>query len=187
MEEKILIIDAKNGDIESLNTLMTNYKNLVIKIARKYFIIGADLNDVVQEGMIGLFNAFSKFDLNKNVQFKTFATICINRQIISAIKKAYKHAGNDLIDDINLSEIYQNEHIISPEDDFIENENFKVLKNEITQKLSKQENLILNEFLQNLTYEEIANKLNISKKSVDNALTRIRTKLNYLKHTKYGL
>lgn len=181
MEERDLIIKAKNGEIEALNVIMTNYKKLVVKIARKYFIIGADLNDVVQEGMIGLFNAYSNFDLSKNVKFKTFATICINRQIITAIKKAYKHAGNDLIDDLNIAELYPNEQIISPEDDFIENENFKILRNEIKQKLSKQENRILNEFLLNLSYEEIANKLNISKKSVDNALSRIRNKLNYLK------
>ena len=181
MEEKELIEKAKQGDISALNLLMNSYKKLVNKIARKYFIIGADLNDVVQEGMIGLFNAYSKFDITKNVQFKTFATICINRQIISAIKKAYKHANNDLIDDINTTELYSNEKIISPEDDFIENESFKILKEEINQKLSKLERLILSEFLQNSTYEEIAEKLNISKKSVDNALARIRNKLNYLK------
>lgn len=181
MEENELIKMAKNGDEQALNQLMNNYKKLVNKIARKYFIIGADLNDVIQEGMIGLFNAFSKFDMSKEIQFKTFATICINRQIITAIKKAYKHSKNDLIDDISTNELYSNEKIISPEDDFIENENFKILKKEINQKLSKLETQILSKFLQNLTYDEIANSLNISKKSVDNALARIRNKLNYLK------
>lgn len=181
MEEKDLIISAKNGDINSLNALMNNYKKLVNKIARKYFIIGADLNDVIQEGMIGLFNAYSKFDENKNTQFKTFATICINRQIISAIKKAYKHSKSDLIDDVNINELYSNENIISPEDDFIENESFKALTKEINKKLSSLEKEILNEFLLNSSYEEISEKLNISKKSVDNALSRIRNKLNYLR------
>ncbi|MGN1207847.1 MAG: sigma-70 family RNA polymerase sigma factor [Christensenellales bacterium] len=180
MEDWNLITMAKKGDLQALNMLMTNYKKLVNKIARKYFIIGADLNDVIQEGMIGLFNAYSNFDTKKNVKFKTFATLCINRQIISAIKKAYKHANNDLIDDINLNEIYSNDKIISPEDDFIESESFKNLKNEIKQKLSNLEIKILNEFLQNSSYEEISSKLNISKKSVDNALSRIRNKLNYL-------
>ncbi len=181
MDELILISKAKQGDLDALNTLMTNYKKLVNKIARKYFIIGADLNDVIQEGMIGLFNAYSNYNQQKNVQFRTFATICINRQIISAIKKAYKHSKNDLIDDVNLNEIYSNEKIISPEDDFIDHENFKILKDEIKSKLSKLETQILNEFLQNSSYEEIASNLNISKKSVDNALSRIRNKLNYLK------
>lgn len=181
MDELILISKAKLGDLDALNTLMTNYKKLVNKIARKYFIIGADLNDVIQEGMIGLFNAYSNYNQQKNVQFRTFATICINRQIISAIKKAYKHSKNDLIDDVNLNEIYSNEKIISPEDDFIDHENFKILKDEIKSKLSKLETQILNEFLQNSSYEEIASNLNISKKSVDNALSRIRNKLNYLK------
>ncbi len=181
MDELILISKAKQGDLDALNTLMTNYKKLVNKIARKYFIIGADLNDVIQEGMIGLFNAYSNYNQQKNVQFRTFATICINRQIISAIKKAYKHSKNDLIDDVNLNEIYSNEKIISPEDDFIDHENFKILKDEIKSKLSKLETQILNEFLQNSSYEEIASNLNISKKSVDNVLSRIRNKLNYLK------
>ena len=181
MDELILISKAKLGDLDALNTLMTSYKKLVNKIARKYFIIGADLNDVIQEGMIGLFNAYSNYNQQKNVQFRTFATICINRQIISAIKKAYKHSKNDLIDDVNLNEIYSNEKIISPEDDFIDHENFKILKDEIKSKLSKLETQILNEFLQNSSYEEIASNLNISKKSVDNALSRIRNKLNYLK------
>lgn len=180
MDEINLINSARSGNLESLNCLMDNYKGLVNKIARKYFIIGADLNDVIQEGMIGLFNAYSKFDTNKNVQFKTFATICINRQIITALKKAYKHANNDLIDDINYSDLYNSEKIVSPEEDFIENENFKILKSEINNKLSKLEIDILNEFLLNSSYEEISKKLNISKKSVDNALSRIRTKLNYL-------
>ncbi len=181
MDELILISKAKQGDLDALNTLMTSYKKLVNKIARKYFIIGADLNDVIQEGMIGLFNAYSNYNQQKNVQFRTFATICINRQIISAIKKAYKHSKNDLIDDVNLNEIYSNEKIISPEDNFIDHENFKILKDEIKSKLSKLETQILNEFLQNSSYEEIASNLNISKKSVDNALSRIRNKLNYLK------
>ncbi len=181
MEELKLIEKAKSGDTMALNSLMDEYKVLVTKIARKYFIIGADLNDVIQEGMIGLFNAYSKFDTQKNAQFKTFATICINRQIITALKKAYKHAKIDLIDDINQQDLYPNESIFSPEENYIENESFKLLKNEINHKLSKLEIEILNEFLLNSSYEEISKKLNISKKSVDNALTRIRNKLNYLK------
>ena len=92
MEEDIILIkQARNGDENSLNKLMNNYKNLVNKIAKKYFIIGGEFADVIQEGMIGLFNAYNKFDISKNVLFKTFASVCINRQIITAIKKAYKN------------------------------------------------------------------------------------------------
>ena len=160
--------------------LMNNYKNLVNKISRKYFIIGADLNDVIQEGMIGLFSAYQNFDETKNVLFKTFATLCINRQIIKAIKKAYKNINSYLMDDVNAQILNVNTIYVSPEEDFILNEEYKNLKKEINEKLSKLEQKILFEFLENKSYDEISEKLNISKKSVDNALTRIRSKLKYL-------
>lgn len=180
IEDLDLIKSAKNGDKESLNTLMNNYKKIVNKIARRYFIIGADLSDVIQEGMIGLFSAYENFDESKNVQFKTFASICINRQIITAIKKAYKNSKSCLIDDVNEQVINTNTIFISPEENFILNEEYKILREEINQKLSKLEQKILTEFLENKSYDEISNLLNISKKSVDNALTRIRSKLKYL-------
>ena len=163
-EDLILIQKAKSGDENSLNKLMNIYKILVSKIARKYFIIGADFNDVVQEGMIGLFNAYNKFDESKNVMFKTFATLCINRQIITAIKKAYKHSKNDLLDDISSEVIKSNITAINPEEDIIINEEYESLLKEISEKLSKMENKILKEFLDNKSYDEIAEKLNLTKK-----------------------
>lgn len=180
MEEKELINLAKNGSKEHLDLLMDNYKNLVKKIARKYFIIGADESDVIQEGMIGLFNAYTNYNETKNAQFKTFAYLCINRQIITAIKKAYKYSKSDLLDDINLNILNQNLEKSSPEEDFIANEEYKSILKEIDEKLSIKEQIILKEFLSNKSYDEIANKLNISKKTVDNALVRIRSKLKYL-------
>ena len=180
MEEKILIKNARNGDENSLNELMENYKRLVSKISRKYFIIGAELNDVIQEGMIGLFNAITNYDENKNASFKTFAVLCINRQIQTAIKKAYKHSKSDLIDDINFDMLSKHLNIVSPEDDFIEIESYNYLKNEIKNKLSKKEYDILQKFLENKSYDEIAQELETTKKSVDNALSRIRNKLKYL-------
>ena len=181
MEENILIEKAKGGDENALNLLMSNYKKLVEKISRKYFIIGADLKDVIQEGMIGLFNAYLNFDSERNTQFKTFATVCINRQIISAIKKAYKNSLVEFLNNADIEEINFNKNTISPEENFIIKEEYNLLKKEIKEKLSPLEQKILSEFLLNATYDEISKKLDISKKSVDNALTRIRTKLNYLK------
>jgi len=178
-EDNILINKAKNGDNESLDTLMNKYKNLVKKISRNYFIISSEYSDVVQEGMIGLFNAINKFDESKNAQFKTFATLCINRQILTAIKKAYKF-NNELIDDIGESVVKQSMQIFSPEQDFIFNEEYKELLEEISNNLSHKEQTILRLFLQNKSYDEIAKELNINKKSVDNALSRIRNKLKYL-------
>ena len=182
MEEDIVLIEkARNGDENSLNLLMNNYKNFVNKIAKKYFIIGADYSDVIQEGMIGLFNAYNKFDGSKNVLFKTFASVCINRQIITAIKKAYKNSKSDLFDDISSETLKSNTIYLSPEEDVILKEDYENLLKEISEKLSKMEYKILNEFLKDNSYEQIAEKLKISKKSVDNALSRIRLKLNYLK------
>lgn len=179
MEDIELIERAKNGDEKCLDTLMASYKKLVTTISRKYFIIGADINDVIQEGMIGLFNAYTNFDKEKNAQFKTFATICINRQIISAIKKAYKFSNELTIDD-NLNILTNNSPIISPEEDFIFHEEYKLLLKEIEKQLSKKEQEILYRFLENKSYDEIAEELSTTKKSVDNALSRIRNKLKYL-------
>lgn len=182
MEEDIILIEkARNGDENSLNALMNSYKNFVSKIAKKYFIIGADFSDVLQEGMIGLFNAYNKFDITKNVQFKTFAAVCINRQIITALKKAYKNNKNELFDEINADVLKSNTICLNPEEDVILQEDYENLLKEISEKLSTLEFKILNEFLKEQNYEEIAKNLNLSKKSVDNALTRIRNKLKYLK------
>lgn len=179
MEDKELIERAKKGDEKCLDLLMASYKKLVTTISRKYFIIGADINDVIQEGMIGLFNAYINFDEEKNVQFKTFASTCINRQILSAIKKAYKFSNELTIED-NLNIFTNNSPIVSPEEDFIFNEEYKHLLKEIEKLLSKKEQEILNLFLENKSYDEIAEELHVSKKSVDNALSRIRNKLKYL-------
>ena len=179
MEDRELILKAKNGDEKCLEKLMTNYKKLVTTIARKYFIIGADINDVIQEGMIGLFNAYVNFNEEKNVQFKTFASLCINRQIITAIKKAYKFS-NELLPDETTPPLLQDAPILTPEEDFIFQEEYKLLLSEIKKLLSKKEQEILNKFLESKSYDEIAQELNIDKKSVDNALSRIRNKLKYL-------
>lgn len=179
MEDTELIKKAKSGDENALDELMNNYKKLVSKISRRYFIIGADVNDVIQEGMIGLFNAYVNYDETKNAQFKTFATLCINRRILNAINKSKKLASVVLSDD-NLEIITKNSPIFTPEEDFIFNEEYKMLLEEIKKVLSNKENLILNKFLENKSYDEIAEELDITKKSVDNALARIRNKLKYL-------
>lgn len=174
-----LIKQAKLGNKNSLEILMNHYKGLVNKISRNYFIIGADFEDVIQEGMIGLFNAYSTFEVDKNTSFKTYATILINRQIINAIKKAYKYSNLDLFSD--LKKDFENDlEIFSPEDFIINKESHANLVKEINEKLSPLETSILQEFLKNETYDEIAKKLNLNKKSVDNALSRIKKKLNYL-------
>lgn len=180
MNEKELIKKAKQGDNFALDNLMKDYKNLVNKISRNYFIIGADYEDVIQEGMIGLFNAYLTFDESKNASFKTYATLLINRQIITAIKKAYKYKNLNFIEDLNAESFEQELKVFDPEEFIINKENHNNLLKEIAEKLSDKERKILLEFLKNKSYEEISTNLNLTKKSVDNALTRIRKKLNYL-------
>jgi len=180
MVEIELIKKARNGETSALDTLMTEYKNLVNKIARNYFIIGADFEDVIQEGMIGLFNAYLTFDENKSASFKTYATLLINRQIISAIKKAYKYKNLNFIEDLTLENLQAELEIFNPEEFIINKESHSNLLSEIHKSLSELEIKILSEFLKNKSYDEIAKTLNLNKKSVDNALTRIRNKLKYL-------
>lgn len=175
-----LIKQAKLGNEDALEKLMNEYKSLVNKISRNYFIIGADFEDVIQEGMIGLFNAYNTFNETKNASFKTYATILINRQIINAIKKAYKYNNLDFFSDLNAKEFEGDLEIFNPEEFIINKESHSTLIKEINEKLSTLEVSILKEFLKNETYEEIAKKLNLNKKSVDNALSRIKKKLNYL-------
>lgn len=167
----------------NVEDLLTQYKPLVNSISRRYYLVGADLDDIVQEGMIGLYKAINSYDESKNVNFLNFAKLCITRQIQSAIKKNNRLKNEFFKDLINEDDVVLNNMLcdeLNPEDKIISMENCFYIKNEIKQKLSKFEKLILREYLLGKTYEDIAKKLEITKKSVDNGLNRIRNKLSYL-------
>lgn len=169
-----------NTDIEKL---LEEYKPLVISIARKYSLTGADLDDLIQEGMIGLYGGINSYDKNKNDNFAIFASLCIKRRILTAIKKNNSLKSSYFKDLFCDDELYQNEIPSiedNPENKIIIKEDFGLLKQEILSKLTTTEKKVLGEFLSGKSYEKISEKLNISKKSVDNALSRVRTKLNYL-------
>lgn len=163
---------------------LEKYKPLVISIARRYYLVGAEMDDLVQEGMIGLYKAINTFSSNKNASFQTFANLCITRQIQTAIKNGnrlknsfFKEIMNE--DDSTLKLLLSDEP--NPEDKIIIEEDFLEVKREINAKLTKLEKLVLKKFLEGNSYEQIAEFLKISKKSVDNALNRVREKLKYLK------
>lgn len=169
--------EKNEKDVEEL---MISYKPLVTKIARRYFIYSGDIDDLIQEGMIGLYKAIKNFDESKQASFKTFATVCITRQIQSAIRNANSKKNslfNEILDnsDGNFDVVSNKEN---PEINFISNQNYESILEGIKNLLSKKEMDILNEYLEGQSYDQIAKKFDIEKKSVDNALVRIRTKLS---------
>ena len=193
MQEE-LVLKAKNGDENAINELLSQYKNIVNKIARSYFLIGGDMEDIVQEGMIGLYKAIRNFSPQRNASFKTFATICIKHQIQTAIKVASSEKNQVLsnalpiwekgdLDEDGEShiEIIVPSDIPLPDDKVIARENVKELKNKIKKTLSPMEVKVLSLYLKGYNYNEISSLGEMSKKSIDNALTRIKSKLSFLK------
>lgn len=179
MNEKELLKIAKTDENAS-NELAKKYKPLVINIAKKYYLIGGELDDLIQEGMIGLYRAILTFSFEKNAEFKTFATLCVNRQIQSAIKKANREKNKPFLDLYSADDEivnYFSSTDPNPEDLAEQRETLKEFNDTINLKLSSKEREILMEYITGRTYEEIAEKLKITKKSVDNGLHRIKKKL----------
>lgn len=170
-----------NVDVEQL---LENYKPLVISISRRYYLVGAELDDIIQEGMIGLYKSIISYNKDKNNNFLNYASLCIKRQILSAIKKNQSFKNSFFQELLNEDDFYTHEVPSAdgnPENKLIIKEDFSNLKQEILTKLTNYEKDILKEYLNGKSYEEIAIKLSVNKKSVDNALSRIRRKLSYLK------
>lgn len=193
-----LINDAKNGNELALEDLFTKYKSLAIRIARRYFLVGQDSNDLYQEAMIGLFKAYQSYKDNINHDFKSFATLCINRQIQSAIKSANRLKNKALNDYISLNnqggyDIKQEDkdddeviYIIPspdqlPDDKLISKEEVEKIKKEIINRLSIFEKQVLSLYLKGFSYKQMAENLNKTEKSIENSLTRIKSKLSFLR------
>ena len=166
-----------------METLLTNYKPLVSKIARQYFVVGGEFDDLVQEGMIGLYKAIKNFDETKDASFKTFASLCITRQMVSAIRKTKTIKGKmflELLDDELISTLDTISDVENPEELAISKQKGEYINKEIQDNLSEFELKVLLKYCSGLTYENIAAECDVSKKSVDNALSRIRSKLLHL-------
>jgi len=178
---KETIVLAQKGDSSAINIILNEYKSLVSSISRKYYLLGGDSEDLIQEGMIGLFKAINAFDFNKNDNFKNFAMRVVEREIISAIRRenANKNKVLDesvLIDDIDY--IHEDNY---PELNIITEESYKELSVEILKNLSELERKVVKLYLKGFGYVDIAKVLKKSPKAIDNALTRIKNKLRYLK------
>ncbi len=189
-EELIDII--KSGDKSAANYLINRYKNLVNIKVSKYYIAGAEKDDLIQEGMIGLFKAIKCYSSEQNNSFKTFANLCVDRQIITAIKTSnrQKHmplnsylslnmSAYDSEDDENdttIMEVFNNDTIEDPLDTLTKKEYYKSVEDTIDKSLSKFEKQVLNRYIQGESYVQIAEKLDTPVKSIDNAIQRIRKK-----------
>lgn len=192
LTDEQIISQIKEGNEEALSFLLEKYKDLVNSKVGKYFIIGAEREDIIQEGMIGLYKAIKGFNSDKQNTFKTFANICIERQLITAIKSstrqkhmplnsylslnttAYNKDDDD--DGTELIETFEVDTIEDPLDTIMKKEYYDEIQNTMHKSLSKFEESVLENYIQGDSYELIAKKLDIPVKSVDNAIQRIRKK-----------
>ena len=191
IKDEELIFRFKQGETEILDYLMEKYKNMVRKKARAMFLIGGDNDDLIQEGMIGLFKAVRDYQPEKEASFQTFARICVDRQIYNAIQNSNRQKHQPLNSYISLSqEDGENEEhlpdmwVENPESIIIDQENVRDLEQEITCTLSPMENQVLDYYLDGNGYTEIAKIMGKTPKSIDNALQRIRGKIKE-QHEKY--
>lgn len=178
------------GCKRGMEHLIEKYKPLVRAKARSYFLVGADREDIVQEGMIGLFKAVRDYKNDKNIPFKIFAEICITRQIITAVKTATRQKHIPLNSYVSLNrrvfdedseksliELVQEESIADPEELFINKEDYTVIESMVAELLSPFEREVLKKYLAGINYHDIAKQLNKQVKSVDNALQRLKKKI----------
>lgn len=187
-EELVALIHAE--DSEALDYLIQKYRNFVRAKSRSYFLIGADKEDIVQEGMIGLYKAIRDFREDKLASFKAFAELCITRQIITAIKTATRQKHIPLNSYVSLDKpIYDEESdrtlmdvisgatVLDPEELVINRERFTNIEGKMTELLSDLERKVLALYLDGQSYQEISEELNRHVKSIDNALQRVKRKL----------
>ncbi len=187
-----LIKKARSGDNLALDALMARYKKLASRIARSYFLIGAEYDDLLQEAMIGLYKAYTNYDPSSSTSFSTFAHMCITRNVQSAIKLANRKKNSFLNQSLTLTsqgKVTDDDQDItlvlaspnlSPDEKLIHNENLNDIKSKIISSLSKFEQKVLSLYLKGYSYKDISCFLNVTSKSIDNALTRIRKKLSFL-------
>ena len=191
LADEQIISQIKSGDEQALSFLLNKYKDLVDKKVRKYFIIGAEKDDITQEGMIGLYKAIKDFDNTKQNTFKTFANLCVERQLITAIKSSnrQKHMplnsylslnttayDNDDNNGTELIEKFETDTIEDPLETIMKKESFDEMKKTMHKSLSKFEKQVLDRYMQGESYEVIAKRLDAPVKSIDNAIQRIRKK-----------
>ena len=191
MTDEEIIKEIRKGDKQALTYLMNKYKEIVNLKVGKYFMVGAEKEDIIQEGLIGLFKAIKTYNAEKNNTFKTFANMCIERQLITAIKSSnrQKHMPLNSYLSLNMS-AYDNEEengaelmdtfdsktIEDPLETIINKEYYDEIEKSIDKTLSQFEKQVLDRYMKGESYVTIAKRLDSPVKSVDNAIQRIRKK-----------
>ena len=191
LKDEEIISQIRSGDKDALSYLLEKYKNLVNIKVSKYFMIGAEKEDILQEGMIGLFKAIQSFNEEKQNSFKSFANICIERQLITAIKSSnrQKHMplntylslntsayDNSEDDSVELIDTLNSKTVEDPLETIMKKEYYSEVEDAINKNLSKFEKQVLERYLKGESYVNIAKSLDSPVKSVDNAIQRIRKK-----------
>ena len=193
MADEQIVKLAQDANGAALEYLLNKYKNFVRTKARSYFLIGADHEDIVQEGMIGLYKAIRDYKAEKLSSFRAFAELCVTRQIITAIKTATRQKHIPLNSYISLNKpIYEEdsdrtlldviteESMSNPEEMIIDREDLSMIEGRIGQMLSDLEKDVLVRYMEGKSYVEIAGEMNRHVKSIDNALQRVKRKLQKL-------
>lgn len=190
MVDEEVVEFARAGDNAAQEYLINKYKNFVRAKARSYFLIGADREDIIQEGMIGLYKAIRDFRMDKLSSFRAFAELCITRQIITAIKTAtrqkhiplnsYVSLNKPIYDedsDRTLLDVISGSKVTDPEELIVSQEEFDDIEEKMSEILSSLEWQVLMSYLEGKSYQEIAEDLDRHVKSIDNALQRVKRKL----------
>ncbi len=186
-----------SGEREIVDYLMEKHKNLVRQKARTLFLMGGDNDDLIQEGMIGLYKAIRDYKIDMNSSFRNFADLCVSRQMYNAIKAsnrkkniplnnyisfyapAYDSSSDNEVNSSMVDIMFQDNEL-NPEEMIIDKENTSMIQYELGKRLSKFEQKVLDSYLKGYTYIQIGEQLEKDPKSIDNALQRIKTKLNQI-------
>jgi RNA polymerase sporulation-specific sigma factor len=195
LSDEEIIKRIHKGDQPAVDFLMEKYKHLVRNKAKTLFLIGGDRDDLIQEGMIGLYKAIRDFRSDRDNSFFNFADLCVSRQIYSAIKASNRKKNiplntyislytpaygenSDNEDKETLVDIIYQKYVSNPEELVIDKENTSMIEYELVRRLSDLEKQVLSLYMQDFKYVQIAEILGKEPKTIDNALTRIKTKLN---------
>lgn len=190
MGDEELFYSIQNGDNFALEYIINKYKNLVKSKAKSYYLIGGDKEDIIQEGMIGLYKAVRDYDVNRGPSFTSFADVCITRQIITAIKAATRQKHIPLNSYVSFNKpLYEGQATstlidsfhgfedLNPEDLIINRECLLLIEKKMEMVLSKLELDVLMSYVDGLSYQEIAQDMDRHIKSIDNALQRVKKKV----------
>lgn len=195
MTDEKLIELSRDGKDEVIDYLLDKYKGLVRRKARTMFLVGGDTDDLIQEGMIGLYKAVRDYDVRKEASFLTFANLCIDRQMYSAINASNRKKHSPLnsyisfpllnfLNDNVTNELYMDKQNVShrnPEDLYIDRENVLHIEHMLEKELSAFEYEVLKMYIDGADYIEIAERMDKKPKSIDNAIQRIKKKVKFIK------